>query len=207
MKKLAILLSVAGIGLMACAGSDGGSRAETTSTTQSRPPGTRSTTSTTATPSTTTGCPSGGSTVDVRDGFPNRMSALVGKDVRTGAHKCFERFVIELQPADPALEFPGYWVRYVPKPISLSPSGIAITMRGDAVLMVSLGSWMAGPEPAGYIGPKDVFPTNVVSIREYRLVEDFEGQSAWALGLDRRRPFAVSTLTTPPRLVVDVASG
>lgn len=135
------------------------------------------------------------------------MSALVGKDVGTGAHKCFERFVIEFQPADPALEFPGYWVRYVPKPISLSPSGLGITIRGDAVLMVSVGSWMDGPEPTGYTGPKDMFPTNVVSIREYRLIEDFEGLSTWALGLDRRRPFTVSTLTAPPRLVVDVASG
>ena len=30
------------------------------------------------------------------DGFPNRMSGMVGSDIRTGAHPCFERVVIEL---------------------------------------------------------------------------------------------------------------
>ncbi len=135
------------------------------------------------------------------------MSALVGKDVRTGAHPCFDRFVVELQPSDPAIQFPGYWVRYVPKPITASPSDLPVTIRGDAVLMVSLGSWMDGPEQNGYKGPRVVVPTNVSSILEYRLNEDFEGQSAWALGLDRTRPFTVTRLTAPPRLVVDVATG
>ena len=135
------------------------------------------------------------------------MSALVGKYVRTGGHRCFDRFVIELQPSDPAPGFPGYWVRYVPKPISASPSGLPVTIRGDAVLMVSLGSWMNGPEQKGYTGPTDVVPTNVSTILEYRLNEDFEGQSAWALGLDRTRDFTVNRLTAPPRLIVDIAKG
>lgn len=134
------------------------------------------------------------------------MSPLVGKDVRTGAHPCFDRFVVELQPSDPNLPLPAYWVRYVPKPISAAPSGLPVTIRGAAVLMVSLTSWMNGPEQNGYTGPTDVFPTNGVStILEYQLNEDFEGQSAWALGLDRTRPFTVTTLTAPPRVVVDIA--
>lgn len=133
------------------------------------------------------------------------MSALVGNDVRTGAHACFERFVVELGPAGTPGPFPGYMVRYVPKPIRLSPSGLPITIRGTAVLQVSLGSWMNGPENRGYQGPDDVVPTNVSTILEYRLTEDFEGQSAWSLGLDRKRPFRVTTLTGPPRLVVDLS--
>ena len=71
--------------------------------------------------------------------------------------------------------------------------------------MVSLGIWMQSPEGGGYQGPHDVVPTNVSTILEYRLVENFEGQSAWALGLDRTRSFRVITLTGPPRLVVDVS--
>jgi hypothetical protein len=133
------------------------------------------------------------------------MSRLVGKDVRAGSHPCYERFVVELGP-NGTEPFPGYFVRYVAKPITQSPSGLPVSIRGDAVLMVSLGSWMNGPENQGYQGPKDVVPHTVSVIREYRLVEDFEGQSAWAIGLDRERPFRVSTLTSPPRLVVDVAT-
>jgi hypothetical protein len=30
------------------------------------------------------------------DGYPNRMSGMVGNDIRTGNHGCFERVVIEL---------------------------------------------------------------------------------------------------------------
>jgi hypothetical protein len=32
----------------------------------------------------------------VNDRFPSRMSGLVGKDVRVGAHPCFERFVVDV---------------------------------------------------------------------------------------------------------------
>jgi hypothetical protein len=31
-------------------------------------------------------------------------------------------------------------------------------------------------------------------------------QSAWAIGLDQRRPFTVTTVTDPPRIVIDVAT-
>jgi hypothetical protein len=133
------------------------------------------------------------------------MSSLVGKDVRTGVHPCFERFVVELAPADrPLSAFPGYWVRYAVGPVTLSPSGLPVNIRGTATLLVSLASWMVGTQGNGYAGPRDVLPTVGSAIREYRLIEDFEGQSTWALGIDTARNFAVSVLTGPPRLVIDI---
>ena len=56
----------------------------------------------------------------------------------------------------------------------------------------------------GYDGPSDIFPTNVAHILELRLVENFEGVTRWAIGVDRERPFVVTQLTDPPRLVIDV---
>ncbi|HET9666986.1 MAG TPA: hypothetical protein VFP09_09530, partial [Desertimonas sp.] len=43
-----------------------------------------------------TACGDLGDTAPVNDGFPNRLSSLVGTDIRTGGHECFERVVLEL---------------------------------------------------------------------------------------------------------------
>jgi hypothetical protein len=204
-----VLFVIAVVALAGC-GSSGG-KATSTTTTRARPPASRTTTttatagsSTTTSTTATTGCAPVGSINAVNVAFPDRKSGLVGKAVRSGVHPCYERFVIELRSNATNDQFPGYFVRYVPKPISLAPSDQPITIRGTAVLMVSLGSWMNGPE-GGYQGPKDVVTSGMTAIQEYRLVEDFEGQSAWALGLDRTRAFQVTTLAGPPRLVVDVS--
>jgi len=206
-----VLFVIAVVALAGCGSSAGKA---TSTTTRARPPASRTTTTTTtatatatagsSTTTTTTGCAPVGSITGVDVAFPDRKSGLVGKAVRSGVHPCYERFVIELQSNATNDQFPGYFVRSVPKPISLAPSDQPITIRGNAVLMVSLGSWMNGPE-GGYQGPKDVVTSGMTAIQEYRLVEDFEGQSAWALGLDRMRAFQVTTLTGPPRLVVDVS--
>lgn len=36
-------------------------------------------------------------------------------------------------------------------------------------------------------------------------IENFEGMSSWAIGLDRERDFTVSTLESPARIVIDIA--
>jgi hypothetical protein len=88
----------------------------------------------------------------------------------------------------------------------LDPEGRPVVIRGGAALLVSLGSWMQRPDGTGYKGPSNVLPTNVSAIRQYRLTEDFEGQSTWAIGLDKVRDFQVTVLDGPPRLVVDIAT-
>ena len=142
----------------------------------------------------------------VNVGYPNKMSSALGKDVRTGVHPCFDRLVIELQPGTNPIPggLPGYYVRYVNGTnVLLDPSGQMVTIKGNAVVLVSLGVWMKAMDNSGYQGPRDVFPTNVASMKELRLIEDFEGQSTWAVGLDAKRNFTVFTLTAPDRLVVD----
>jgi hypothetical protein len=136
------------------------------------------------------------------DGYPNRMSGMVGSDIRTGAHPCFERVVIEL--AGPG-DMPGVRVEYADDPVHLSPSDQTVEIDGDATLVMMVAAWMPSMEGEGYAGPTDFRPTNVSHILELRQVENFEGMTAWAIGLDRERDFEVSFLESPARIVVDIA--
>ena len=147
------------------------------------------------------GCPDLGDTGAVNDGFPSRMSTLVGADIRTGGHDCFERVVLELQGTG---ELPGYQVEYVGDPVLESPSGLPTEVAGDATLVLSFGAWMMNPDGSGYTGPMEFAPDNVTNILELQLIENFEGQSAWAIGLDQQRGFVVTTLSDPVRIVIDI---
>ena len=203
------LLIISGLVVASCSSSTGSKpRSSSTtrrSTTTSSTDAPSSTSTSLPTTTSTIPCPTAGAMTDVRDSFPDRMSSMTGRDVRSGVHGCFERFVIELQtPDQPVPAFPGYWVRYATGPVELSPAGQQITMRGTASLLVSMGAAMKWTNPVGYDGPHDVFPPGMSMIEEYRLIEDFEGQSTWALGLDRKRNFEVTQLPNPPRLVVDI---
>jgi hypothetical protein len=144
---------------------------------------------------------------EVKVDFPNKMSSMVGQDIRTGGHDCFERVVIELaagQPSGSTAQFPGYWVRYQSKPILDSPRGEPVDVTGEAVLVVSVAVWMPDMEANGYKGSKDIKPDNVKAIEHLLQIENYEGMTQWAIGLDAKRNFEVSTLTAPNRLVIDI---
>ena len=59
-------------------------------------------------------------------------------------------------------------------------------------------------EGTGYTGPDQIFPTNVSHILELRLLENFEGMTTWAIGLDAKRSFVVKALDDPSRLVIEI---
>jgi len=156
-----------------------------------------------ASPALAQTCTPPGSTATVNDGFPGRMSSLVGVDIRTGRHECFERVVLEFGGTG---ELPGYQVGYQADPILDSPRGEPVDVAGAATLVVSAGAWMPTMEGVGYAGPTEITPTNVSHIAELVQLENFEGQTAWAIGVDAQRPFAVTTLTDPTRIVIDIAT-
>lgn len=158
---------------------------------------------TTPTASEPAECPDLGGVDAVEDGFPNRLSSLVGLEIRTGSHPpCFERVVIEFAGSG---DLPGYRVEYRPDPIIDSPRGEPVEVAGDATLVISAGAWMPNPEGDGYDGPRELVPACVETILELEQIENFEGMTSWAIGLDRERPFTVETLENPSRLVVDVS--
>lgn len=137
----------------------------------------------------------------------------MGVDIRTGAHECFERIVIEFGPGDaptPAIP-PGYWVRYTDDPVTLGQTDDQfVTIRGAATLLVTAEAWMYQVDvngvPTDYAGAIDLFPSNVSSIEEIRLIDNSEGVQVWAIGLDRERDLRVSVLRDPQRLVIDVGA-
>lgn len=205
----------------ACSSSTGSGGATTTpapastSTTPAGTPATDTPTTTDATTAATTApatgptgttspCPPAGDTVDVSSADPLLMSSLLGADIRTGAHPCYERVVIELMGTG---TFPGWTVGYATDPVPLGQSGEGVSLLGAATIEVRLGVWMQSMEGDGYQGDFQLFPTNVTHVRELRLTDNFEGMSTWAIGLDEQYPFAVAVLHAPERLVIDIYTG
>lgn len=170
-------------------------------------PGTTAPVTTVPGTSTTVACEFTGATTDRRDSFPERMTSMVGVDIRTGAHSCYERIVIEL--ADSTMPtpggMPGWWVRYADGPITLGQTDDQfVEVEGDATLLISMNAWMPSMDGEGWVGSTDIFPTNVTHVLELRQIDNWEGQNTWAVGIDTERPFRVFTLASPTRLVVDI---
>lgn len=161
------------------------------------------TTSSTTVVPTTAACPAFTQTDVTSDGFPGRLSGLVGADVRTGTGLCSERFVLELQGTG---TFPGWHVRYEPAPLTDDPRGEPVDVAGAAFIVVTVESWMTNMEGDGYHGPTRITPTNVANITELVMLGSYESVTTWAIGVDQQRPFEVSVLNNPPRLVIDIAS-
>jgi hypothetical protein len=50
------------------------------------------------------------------------------------------------------------------------------------------------------------FSTGLTAVQEVAQTGDFEAVVAYGIGVDRKRPVKVSTLSNPPRLVIDVST-
>ncbi|MGY1840457.1 MULTISPECIES: AMIN-like domain-containing (lipo)protein [unclassified Modestobacter] len=124
-------------------------------------------------------------------------------DVRLGAHPGFDRMVFEVAGEGEA----GWRIGYTDDPRAQG-SGAPIDVPGDAVLGVTLtnialpGDAPEGVQPWG--GPDRQQLPGASTLQA--LVEDtvYEGHHTFFAGLDAERPFAVSRLSSPQRIVVDV---
>lgn len=142
---------------------------------------------------------------DVRSkSFPDLGGALgdVGA-VRVGHHDGFDRVVWEF----PGTGTPSYQVRYVDEPIA-DGSGDPVEVAGLAYLEVIV-SRLDIPDSAdacpGDASAGSMKGTVVQQAHSY--CGGFEGVGQAFVGLDEERPFKVSVLKSPTRIVVDVANG
>jgi hypothetical protein len=125
-------------------------------------------------------------------------------DVRVGAHAGFERVVLELDGRD----LPSYRVTSIDPPITQDGSGDELEVEGVAFLEIRLtpasgvDSVGTGWEPT-YTGPARVRGATT-AITEVVRTGDFEANLAWVVGLRSEQAFAVTTLSDPLRLVVDI---
>lgn len=98
----------------------------------------------------------------------------------------------------------NYQVRYVPQ-IFADGSGDLVNLGGNANLYVRLDATGHDDNGHGTITTPTDQVVNWGSLREARLVGDFEGVVTFGIGLSASTDYVVSTLTNPNRLVIDVA--
>ncbi len=150
----------------------------------------------TPTPQPTAGLLAGFTCADASGGSEQSGSGVVS--VRVGQHDGYDRLVIEFSGP-----IPSYKVqRRSGTSFTTSPRGQTVTLRGtNGVLVVihPILNWTS------YSGPSAFQPDYPV-LREARQVENFEGYQQWALGIQGSPCLRVTTLTSPSRLVVDVAA-
>ncbi len=202
------------------AGCGGGGGAEATTSTTSGGTTTAPATSTTAASTTTAGVTTttllvsttttttiAGTPTFPGDTEPKSGSGGIGllTDVRFGDHEDYVRIVFDFQ--EPS--FPHWEVAYVAGEVQgqLDPEGGWV--EGEAFLVVRF-------TPAGtadireadpvvtYDGPRRI-DVGLGSVVQLLLIEDFEANLWWAIGLTGEKAFRVGTMTNPPRIYVDIA--
>ena len=118
--------------------------------------------------------------------------------LRIGQHPTYDRVVVDLT------QFPGdYQVRYVPRLIE-DGSGATIPLRGSAFLEIRMGA-IAHDQNGHSTIPVSNYVVNWGSLRQVRSLGDFEGLLQIGIGLRSKVDFVVTPLTSPNRLVIDVA--
>jgi len=180
--------------LTACGG--GSTKTSATKSTTSTAVGASSSSS----PETTTKS-TGGSTTPVSVAATHPTAHLVA--VRAARQDTVDRVVFEFSD-----QVPGYKVAYGKKPI-VGTSGKEVPLAGAAALVVHMEAATGFNLDTGkptYSGPQRLQPAGTRAVDDVAQVEDFEGVLSWALGVNAEIPFRVSTLTAPPRLVIDLPS-
>jgi len=189
----ALLVTIAALLLAGCGSRDD----ETAATTATVPAGTTGTGSSPV-------LEGAGTDPVVVTGTSSDVSLLT--DVRAARHDGYDRIVFQFRNG-----LPGYDVRYVDKPVVADGSGEEVAVEGGAVLLVRMEPALDADltqesAPLTYTGPQRFTPTTT-AVAELVRTGGFESVLTWAVGVDERRPFKVTRLESPARIVIDVASG
>jgi len=93
-------------------------------------------------------------------------------------------------------------------PITEDASGRTVPVKGAAYLVIHMNGQSADLSkenaPATYTGPTSIEAAGATRIQQVRRTGDFEAVLTWVIGLDKKRPFHVTTQDNPVRVVVDV---
>jgi hypothetical protein len=160
------------------------------------------TTTTATTTSATTTTPA--STAPVSWTSPITETALL-TGVRAAPHPGYDRVVFEFENG-----VPGYDVHYVAPPILADGSGDEVAVAGGAALVVRMEPALDADltqesAPRTYTGPTRFSPSTS-AVAELVRTGGFEAVLTWAVGVDEKRPFRVSRLESPARIVIDISS-
>jgi hypothetical protein len=125
--------------------------------------------------------------------------------VRAASHEGYDRVVFEFRNG-----VPGYDVGYVERPVRADGSGQPVAVDGGAVLLVRMEPALDADltkesVPRTYIGPVRLRP-GTTAVTELARTGGFESVLTWAVGVDEKRPFRVTRVAGPPRIVIDVVA-
>jgi hypothetical protein len=128
------------------------------------------------------------------------QSAPTLTDVRAGGHTGFDRVVFEFRGA-----VPTHRVGYVDQVVQ-DGSGRPVSLAGAADLeVVFQGANAHRQDGSPTVDPRR-FSTGLPAVKEVAQAGDFEAVVSYGIGVDRKRPIKVSTLSNPSRLVIDVST-
>ena len=102
--------------------------------------------------------------------------------------------------ATPLTDLAGYRIAYATGPV-MNTEGREVAVAGPTKLVVHMEQATGADS---YTGPARVSAQCTTQVQELARVEDFEAVLRWVVGVRSQAPFRVTTLTSPPRLVIDV---
>ncbi|MEY8208859.1 AMIN-like domain-containing (lipo)protein [Corynebacterium sp. MNWGS58] len=136
-----------------------------------------------------------------RQDIPDDYGDLSPTDVRVGTHAGFDRVVFEFEGTGK----PGWFTRYTDSPAQPG-SGFPVEFAGGTALSVAIEGTPAPIDPAKQAKWIDLdarFPGAGV-VTEVKVAGAFEAQSVFVIGLDKPRPYSITRLENPTRVVVDI---
>ena len=138
-------------------------------------------------------------------GAPTRLLT----DVRVGAHGCYDRVTFEFKPRGTDADGPVGWkAAYQSGPVTEDGSGKTVPVKGSAFLVLHMNAQgfdlTKSDAPDTYGGPTSLEAAGATRVQQVRRTGDFEGVLTWVIGLDRVRPFHITTGTGPARVIVDI---
>jgi len=126
--------------------------------------------------------------------------------VAIGHHEGYDRVVFQFR--DEGL--PGYRVEYVQPPLQEDGSGAPVDVAGKAFVVVRMEpasgfDLNSGEGELVYKGPKRISggEAGATVVNEVVRTGDFEAVLSWAIGLESKTDFRVTTAASPSRLIVD----
>jgi hypothetical protein len=193
-----LLLALAALAAAAGCGSS--------SSEQSEPPATGSTTATAPTTTAEGIDPLEGAGTTIVVGTTTAKAIALLERVAVGRHEGYDRVVFQFRGEG----VPAYRVRYMEPPLKEDGSGNPVDVAGNAFVVVRMEpasgfDLNTGEGTLVYKGPKRIegSAAGTSVVQEVVRTGDFEAVLSWAIGLQAKVDFRVTTAASPSRLIVD----